>query len=218
MILCNPEIKYLKLIDSIALMKHLEYCGRNCYQSKNKITSDSYIEFLKKIIKNKHLSVLEHFSLTFEVKIPRSVSMQFNRHRHFSISQESQRYVEYNEMEFCVPTFHTEYGIEIIDETEQILKRTYFEIEQRYNNLIKSGVNPQDARKILPNDIMTTVIYTGNLRCWLEFLDKRIENGVEKQSMLIACKILEILKNEFEVIFKETYNKKEKLINKILSK
>lgn len=40
--------------------KIAEYAGRLCYNSINRITEDSYEQFLAKIQNNKHLSVLEH--------------------------------------------------------------------------------------------------------------------------------------------------------------
>jgi thymidylate synthase (FAD) len=41
-------------------MKHIESCGRVCYKSEHKITTDSYIKFIQNIIKRGHESVLEH--------------------------------------------------------------------------------------------------------------------------------------------------------------
>lgn len=52
---------------NIALMKKIERCGRIAYRSEDKITADSYIKFIKGIVKRRHYSVLEHarFNLVF---------------------------------------------------------------------------------------------------------------------------------------------------------
>ena len=42
------------------LYKHIELCGRTCYKSNDKITTDSYKNFVNNIIKSKHGSMLEH--------------------------------------------------------------------------------------------------------------------------------------------------------------
>jgi thymidylate synthase (FAD) len=42
------------------IYKHIERCGRVCYKSEDKITSDSYKSFIERIKKSGHGSVLEH--------------------------------------------------------------------------------------------------------------------------------------------------------------
>lgn len=41
----------------------LERCGRVCYKSEDKITEDSYLTFVQKMINSGHMSVLEHSNL-----------------------------------------------------------------------------------------------------------------------------------------------------------
>ena len=47
------------------VLKHLEYCGRLCYDSRDKITEDSAEKFIDGLIKAGHLSVLEHAGAVF---------------------------------------------------------------------------------------------------------------------------------------------------------
>lgn len=47
--------------------KKIEYAGRICYKSQDKITDDSYIRFVESIAKRGHTSVLEHEAITLEV-------------------------------------------------------------------------------------------------------------------------------------------------------
>lgn len=42
------------------LYRHIELCGRTAYKSEDKITEDSAKPFVDRMIKSKHLSVLEH--------------------------------------------------------------------------------------------------------------------------------------------------------------
>ena len=41
------------------ILKHIELCGRICYQSRNKITKDSAKKFVERVVKLGHWSVLE---------------------------------------------------------------------------------------------------------------------------------------------------------------
>jgi thymidylate synthase (FAD) len=58
---------YAKLIIQEDYGKKIEYAGRVCYRSENKINSDSYKTFISNIIKSNHLSVLEHESVSIVI-------------------------------------------------------------------------------------------------------------------------------------------------------
>ncbi|ESV60919.1 thymidylate synthase, flavin-dependent [Mycobacteroides abscessus MAB_091912_2446] len=80
----------------------VEFAGRACYQSWSKpnprtATNESY---LRHVIEVGHLSVLEHASATFYITgISRSCTHELIRHRHFSYSQLSQRFVPEGRLE-----------------------------------------------------------------------------------------------------------------------
>lgn len=59
--LLNPSYTILNPEYSLeGIYKHIEYCGRTCYHSQDKITDDSAKSFVERMIKSKHYSVLEH--------------------------------------------------------------------------------------------------------------------------------------------------------------
>src|SRR3954464_5644821 len=73
-----------------------EFAGRACYQSwkKPNPATATNAGYLRHILEVGHLSVLEHGSVTFYITgISRSLTHELIRHRHFSYSQLSQRYV-----------------------------------------------------------------------------------------------------------------------------
>lgn len=51
---------YFEFIDVADPLKKIEICGRVCYKSESKITSDSAETFVKNLIRSGHESVLEH--------------------------------------------------------------------------------------------------------------------------------------------------------------
>lgn len=61
--LIEPSAHILNMSDQL---KKVEYCGRICYKSEDKITEESYITFIKNIIKRGHESVLEHGNYIFK--------------------------------------------------------------------------------------------------------------------------------------------------------
>ncbi|EUA68509.1 thymidylate synthase, flavin-dependent [Mycobacteroides abscessus] len=84
----------------------VEFAGRACYQSWSKpnprtATNESY---LRHVIEVGHLSVLEHASATFYITgISRSCTHELIRHRHFSYSQLSQRFVPEDDSNVVLP-------------------------------------------------------------------------------------------------------------------
>lgn len=70
--LINPSVEILTLpnYNLKNIFKHIERCGRTCYQSFDKITEDSYVKFVEMIENKGHLSVFEHG--TIYLKIPRT--------------------------------------------------------------------------------------------------------------------------------------------------
>ena len=82
----------------------IESAGRTCYQSVSRIKEGSESDFIKRLIKSGHLSVLEHACVTIRLKkISRALTHQLVRHRLCSFSQQSQRYVKEDNFAYTVP-------------------------------------------------------------------------------------------------------------------
>src|SRR6185312_361818 len=84
----------------------VEFAGRACYQSWSKPNPKTATNagYIKHIIDVGHFSVLEHASVSFYITgISRSCTHELIRHRHFSYSQLSQRYVPEKESHVVVP-------------------------------------------------------------------------------------------------------------------
>jgi len=71
MIFRNPEVE---IITEENPLKRIERAARVCYKSEDKITEDSAIAFVKKLIKREHLSPLEHARVVLDCRnvVPRS--------------------------------------------------------------------------------------------------------------------------------------------------
>mgnify|MGYP000577808351 CR=1 FL=1 len=102
-----PELaEKLDSINDPSLQILPEFAGRACYQSWDKHNPEtaSNAGYLANIIKQKHFSVLEHSSISFYIEgVSRSLTHEFVRHRHFSYSQLSQRYVDSSDVAFVLP-------------------------------------------------------------------------------------------------------------------
>lgn len=181
--LLNPQ-SYEELTEKI------EIAGRVCYQSEPKGDPE---KFIRMIIKRGHESVLEHGSLTFKVRTNRAIANEIVRHRLASYSQESTRYVKYDDIEF-IPGDRFEGSF-----AEDMLIR----IEYTYQILIAKGLKPEEARDILPNCTATTLVMTMNFRELRHFLRLRLDKAAHPQIRELAGMILEILKEKYPVFVED---------------
>ncbi len=183
--LLNPQ-SYEELTEKI------EIAGRVCYQSEPKGYPENE-KFIRMIIKRGHESVLEHGSLTFKLRTNRAIANEIVRHRLASYSQESTRYVKYDDIEF-IPGDRLDGSFE-----EDMLIR----IEYTYQILIARGLKPEEARDILPNATATTLVMTMNFRELRHFLRLRLDKAAHPQIRELAGMILEILKEKYPVFVED---------------
>jgi len=193
--------------------KLIETAGRISHLSYDKQTEDSYKEFIKRIIKLGHFSILEHAYATFKIsEISRACSHQLVRHRICSFTQQSQRYVDESNFEYIIPdsVSNNLKAYELFTDFVNKAKSVYIE-------LLKLGIKKEDARYVLPNATTTQIIMTANFREWRHIIELRGNINSQWEIRRIIIEILKILKSyapncfeDFEVDEeRETIIKKE---------
>ena len=66
-----------------------------------------------------------------------------------------------------------------------------------YKDLIEYGVCREQARGVLPQNLMTEFYMTGNLRNWAHFVELRQHEGAQVEVQEVAQYISDILKEKF---------------------
>ena len=192
----KQKVEFLNPQSYEELIEKIEIAGRVCYQSEPKGDPE---KFIRMIIKRGHESVLEHGSLTFKVRTNRAIANEIVRHRLASYSQESTRYVKYDDIEF-IPWIDPR-GLKINHLYE--LEVLYNNMEFIYKKLIEDNFKPEDARDILPNATATTLVMTMNFRELRHFLKLRLDKAAHPQIRELAGMILEILKEKYPVFVED---------------
>ena len=127
------------------------------------------------------------------------ISREFNRHRVFSVSEQSTRYCNYSkdkfgvEITYVIPSWATNLSPEYndlecsgIDHNELVLLDSLKQGERHYMVMMRNGAKPQEARDVLPLATATTVMYTGFLSDWEHFFELRTSNGAHPDARAIA--------------------------------
>lgn len=112
----------------------------------------------------KHLSVIEHVSITVRMRLDRGLSHELVRHRLAAYTQESTRYCNYSKSKFggkiqvICPSGIDPGDDDWLDSVEAAAVG--------YFKMLKKGKTPQDARSLLPTCLKTEVDATFNMRVW----------------------------------------------------
>ena len=198
----SPGFEILTPVDSEAILKHIELCGRTCYKSEKKITDESCRTFVQSIIKRGHEAVLEHFNITVKFICDRGVSHEIVRHRLASYCQESTRYCNYSKDDFSgeitvVEPFYLEPDTLAYNAWKEACEAT----EAAYFSLLDWGCTPQEARAVLPNSLKTEVVMTANLREWRHFFKLRCAPAAHPQMREVATPLLRALQKKLPIVF-----------------
>jgi thymidylate synthase (FAD) len=179
-----------------------EFAGRACYQSWKKpnpktATNGGYIDH---IIEVGHLSVLEHGSVSFYITgISRSLTHELIRHRHFSYSQLSQRYVPEKNAAFVEPEviandpeLHEKF-LAAAQASVDAYTGLLAGLEEKFADVPSATLRRKQARQaaraVLPNATETRIVVTGNYRAWRHFIAMRATEhaDVEIRALAIEC-------------------------------
>lgn len=191
----NARYRIETPIDGAEILKRIEKAGRTCYKSEDRITDESAENFVRMLIERGHESVLEHESLTVRFVCDRGISHEIVRHRIASFSQESQRYVRYNDdIEFINPHMP---NAEAHEAWQELCERA----EETYKELLSYGVQPEQARSVLPNSVKTELVMTANLREWRHFLKLRTAKAAHPQMRELTVPLLKELQEKIPVVF-----------------
>lgn len=181
--------------------------GQLCYQSfspRRTLNADAD-RYFHNIKESGHGSVLEHacFTLLF-YGISRSVTHELVRHRHFSFSQVSQRYVSGRVLRFVErpeyaedPVLHEAFQRRIdaaaadYETTAQRLMARQKEGDSLLSGEAKTDLRKkvqQAARSLLPNEAEAPIVVTGNTRAWRHFLEMRAGPHAEIEIRALALR------------------------------
>lgn len=179
-----------------------EFAGRACYQSWSKPNPRTATNagYLRHLLEVGHLSVLEHGSVSFYISgISRSCTHELIRHRHFSYSQLSQRFVRENDANVVIPpAIAGDARLEALfaKATEasrgayaELLEALEEKLADEPNGPVRNKQARQAARSVLPNATETRVVVTGNYRAWRHFVEMRATEhaDVEIRHVAIEC-------------------------------
>lgn len=181
----NVEVKAINCCD--APLSYIGAIAGTCYGKE--FEGNARARAIR-CFKQGHMSPFEHLSITWRVEnMSRSCSHQLVRHRVASYTQESQRYIKYDDFTeelFVIPPS--------IEEDSVAKERYLLSMKADYNayqELLEMGFKAEDARYVLPNAFKTNITITMNLREFAHFYKLRADKHAQWEIRNLADQMLD---------------------------
>lgn len=187
------------------------------------MTAKDYAEFINSVYSEEHWNIadrlwewrntpthdtpINHGFFSFEVKAPIFVRAQLVKHEYLVMSEYSRRYIT-GDVEF----YQHDYRKAAEDKKQgsggahydSLMWRQAVEKGNRdqlalYNEMIADGVAPEQARGVLPQDLMTAWTWSGTFGAFVKMCQLRLHPEAQAETRLVAEKVYGFLVQQFPV-------------------
>ena len=195
---------WVGLIDCLGTETTIVNAARVSFGKLKSEMDERDVVLLNYLIENRHTSPLEHIVFTFSVHCPLFVRGQWHRHRTWSYNEISRRYTEID-MEFYTPralrrqaennrqASVADPDFKAPELTAAIDAHNKASLEL-YEKLLASGVCREQARGVLPQNMMVTFWGTVDLSNLLHFLELRDSDHAQWEIREYAIAIKKLIK------------------------
>lgn len=171
-------------------------------------------KLLRYLASHGHWSPFSHTSLKLRFNAPLFVARQLAKHQvGFAWNEISRRYVK-TDIQFWLPRnlrkaaenvkqgssddvvcFNRDFISHLKTSSENAL--------ELYNDMVVLGVCPEQARMVLPQNMMTQWIWTGSLYAWYRMYELRSDSHSQKETQLYARMVDRICSKYFPIAWSE---------------
>ena len=163
--------------------------------------------------KPQHWAPFGHPHVQIRVSMPIFLARQFVKHQVGGVwSEESRRYISDEPSVYIPQEWHTrpadikQGSGELVPQqgiADSIAVNTTQRSIEAYNQLLGGGVAPEEARTVLPLNMMTTVVWTGSLLFWSRVVNQRVDGHAQLAAQVLGKQISAIVGPLFPVSWKE---------------
>ena len=185
------------------------------------VLSEKDAKLINYLAKHKHFSPFNHTFITLRVRAPIFVARQLVKHKFMPWNEVSRRYVD-EEPEFYMPDYwrgkadNVKQGSSdekitrmchhdsITGEPWEVdINNSFFLYNESclnmYSDLLTAQVAPEQARMVLPQNMMTEWWWSGTLGAYTDMLRLRLDPHTQYESRIVAQKARAIIEPLFPV-------------------
>ena len=163
--------------------------------------------------KPQHWAPFGHPHCTIRVTMPIFLARQFVKHQVGGVwSEESRRYVSDEPGVWFPDEWHTR-PEDIKQGSGAVIQHNMVATDVAhcttvnalcsYDELLKMGVAPEEARIVLPLNMMTTVVWTGSLLFWSRVCNQRVDSHAQRAAQELGRGIADIMRPLYPVSWRE---------------
>ena len=203
----DPESQTLESYDPVEYIDHMGSDDRIADVARVSFDAwgtkaDQNPRLIRYLAKHEHTSPFRHTSLTFRVHAPLYIARQMVKHQvGMSWNEISRRYVETDIKYHIAPVLRaaadnvkqgsSDEGA-LDQETSISVQRNMSNLHHlHYKHLLEMGVCAEQARAVLPLNLMTTWIWTGSLPAFVHMIRLRYESHAQRECWPIAVRVLD---------------------------
>ena len=169
------------------------------------ILNDPDKKLIKYLAKHRHMSPFGHAFASFHVKAPIFVARQLVKHKFLRWNEISRRYVD-DEPEFYEPDVwrgraddKKQGSAGAVESVPVGALKVQGYCLAAYQDLLSSGICPEQARMVLPQSTMTEWYWSGSLDAFMDMCNLRCKLDTQYETRLVAEYILSEMINLFPV-------------------
>jgi len=198
----------------VSFSKESEYVYDTTWASTEKDLCIADKKLIKYLAKHNHFTPFTHCMITVREEVPIFVARQRFKHTvGFSYNEESRRYIDSD------PTFYhpdvwrkraenvkqgsSEEGIASQGLAKETYNKFLIEAKETYDNLLLTGIAPEQARMCLPQSMYTSYYVTGSLSAFARAYKLRIDSHAQKEIQDLAKMWDSICSSIYPISWKE---------------
>lgn len=171
---------------------------------------DGDVKLIKYLANHEHTSPFRHTAIKFRCKVPVFIARQLGKHQvGWSWNEVSRRYVD-DGFEFYLPQnlrkrpdksikqgSGDSFDSQSNEDLRDIIYISNVECVIAYEELLDKGVAPEQARMVLPQNMMVEWIWTGNLLSAYHLCRLRLGEGTQEEATEFAKLVDNIMSEHF---------------------
>lgn len=173
-------------------------------------TEEQRNKLIAYLAREKHTSPFRHTSITIRMNVPIFLARQLGKHQiGMSWNEVSRRYVA-TQPEFYFPDEwrsrpdgSIKQGSGVVSKHSNTCKKLYTQLisnaEYLYQSMLEKGIAPEQARMVLPQSMMTQVIWTGSLMAFAHVYKLRIDSHAQIEAQDFAKQLDSVIRPLFPV-------------------
>lgn len=157
------------------------------------VTDEERLDYLAQIQKTKLKAPFEFVKFHFMIEgVTRAFTHQMVRQRTAVYAQESLRFAVKEDMPVGLPPSLA--GLSEDDSAVKLWHQAIDDMGESYNHLVEMGMPAEDARGLLPTNILTRLHYSTDLRALLDHAGNRLCTQAQFEWRLVFARIVEAIR------------------------